>query len=77
MGFPAGFLTLTNFSLAFTRITRGSNREYKAFYRHLFPSYRAALDENLRDLVIDIKTRSVSFAGSRLNLATIPSEASR
>ena len=55
MAFPAGFLTLTNFSLAFTRVTRGANQEYKAFYRHLFPSYRAALDESLRDLITDIR----------------------
>jgi hypothetical protein len=56
MAYPPAFLSLANFELAFARVVRGSNKEYKAFYRHLFPSYNLGLRENLRDLISDVRT---------------------
>ena len=56
MALPARFLRLSNFQLAFQRILRGGNKDYKRFYRHLFSSYNLALDDNLRDLIDDVKT---------------------
>jgi len=35
MNLPRDFLRYENFELAFTRIVRGGNKEYKTFYRHL------------------------------------------
>lgn len=55
MGYPAAFLNRDNFALAFHRVVRGGNKDYKNFYRHLFPSFNLALEENLADLVNDIK----------------------
>jgi retron-type reverse transcriptase len=52
---PKHFLSYENFEFAFTRIVRGSNKEYKSFYRHLFSSYNLSLKENLQDLIDDIK----------------------
>jgi len=49
------FTSLSNFKLAFQRVFRGQNRKYKAFFRHLFPSYQIALQENLEDLLHDIR----------------------
>jgi hypothetical protein len=54
--YPREFLRITNFELAFTRIVRGGNKEYKQFYRHLFPSYGLALQQNLQALVDQLKT---------------------
>jgi hypothetical protein len=56
MSYPAQFLSMTNLELAFTRVVRGANKEYKAYYRHLFPSYNLALRENLADLIDDVRT---------------------
>jgi hypothetical protein len=36
-------------------VVRGANKEYKAFYRHLFPSYHLGLQVNLEDLIDDIR----------------------
>ena len=55
MNLPRDFLRYENFELAFTRIVRGGNKEYKAFYRHLFPSYNLALRENLKDLIEEVR----------------------
>lgn len=55
MGFPRKFTNYRNFEIAFLRIVRGSNNEYKKFYRHLFPSYNLALKANLDDIIKDIK----------------------
>jgi len=55
MDLPRAFLRYENFDLAFTRIVRGGNKEYKQFYRHLFPSYYLALRANLLDLIEDLK----------------------
>lgn len=55
MGYPRAFLSVDNFKLAFTRVVRGANKEYKAYYRHLFPSYDLGLEENLKDLIGDIR----------------------
>jgi Reverse transcriptase (RNA-dependent DNA polymerase) len=54
---PNKFLSLRNFELAFERLVRGQNRDYKTLYRHLYPSYQLALRENLEDLIDDIRTR--------------------
>jgi len=55
MSYPRGFTSLANFELAFSRVVRGQNREYKSFFRHLYSSYNLALDENLTDLLDDLK----------------------
>lgn len=56
MAFPHNFISMANFELAFTRVVRGQNKEYKNLFRHLFPSYQLGLRENLQDLISDIKT---------------------
>ena len=58
MALPRPFLSYGNFELAFTRLVRSGNKEYKQFYRYLFPSYNLALRENLTDLIEDIKRGS-------------------
>src|SRR4051812_48050470 len=55
MDLPRDFLSSENFELAFTRVVRGGNKEYKAFYRHLFPSFNLALQENLKDLIEELR----------------------
>lgn len=55
MGYPRKFTKYRNFEIAFLQIARGGNKEYKKFYRHLFPSYNLALKENLDDLIQDIR----------------------
>ena len=55
MPLPRRFLSPHNFDLAFARLVRSGNKEYKQFYRHLFPSYNLALAENLKDLIEDIR----------------------
>ena len=56
MTYPRQFLSRSNFILAFERIVRGGNKEYKQFYRHLYPPYNLSLQENLDDLIHDIKS---------------------
>lgn len=56
MAFPHTFISMANFELAFTRVVRGQNKEYKNLFRHLFSSYQLSLQENLQDLISDIKT---------------------
>lgn len=55
MAFPHRFTSISNFELAFARIVRGQNKEYKTFFRHLYPSYELSLRDNLEDLIDDIK----------------------
>jgi hypothetical protein len=60
MSYPRAFLRLDNFQLAFTRIVRAGNKEYKQFYRHLFPSYGLSVEQNLNDLISRLKNGSYS-----------------
>ena len=55
MAYPTRFTSLRNFELAFQRIVRGQNKEYKNFFRHLLPTYQLGLRDNLLDLIDDIK----------------------
>src|ERR1035438_3018065 len=55
MAFPHSFISMANFELAFTRVVRGQNKEYKNLFRHLYPSYQLGLHDNLQDLIDDIK----------------------
>jgi hypothetical protein len=55
MAFPHNFISMANFELAFVRVIRGQNKEYKNLFRHLYPSYQLSLRENLQDLINDIK----------------------
>ena len=55
MALPTKFTNLANFELAFERLVRGQNRDYKAFTRHLYSSYQLSRRENLEDLINDIK----------------------
>ena len=56
MSLPSKFTGIANFELAFGRLVRGQNRDYKAYTRHLYSSYQLSLRENLDDLIADIKT---------------------
>lgn len=66
MALPAGFLSTENFRLAFYRVVRSSHKDYKSFYRHLFPSYGLALDENAKRL-----SRAIKGGAYRPNDATL------
>ncbi len=55
MALPHSFTNLENFRLAFERIRRGRNKEYKRLLRHLLPSYQLTGDEDLKDAVAQIK----------------------
>jgi hypothetical protein len=55
MSLPRRFLSYQNFELAFTRLVRSGNKEYKQFYRHFFSSYNLALEHNLHDLIKEIR----------------------
>ena len=50
MAFPRQFLSESNFTLAFTRLVRSGNKEYKHYYRHLLQAYGLALEKNIADL---------------------------
>lgn len=56
MYLPAKFINIANFRLAYLRIIRGGNKEYKNFYRHLFPSFSVGLEENLINIISELKT---------------------
>src|SRR5258706_1933666 len=49
--YPKEFLSLSNFELAWERVLRGSNAQYKRFFSHLFPSYQIASQASLTDLM--------------------------
>lgn len=53
--YPKDFASLDNFRLAWHRLVRGSNKEYKRFFSHLYPSYRFSLDTNLNDLLSEVR----------------------
>lgn len=55
MAYTRHFLSVDNFTLAFQRVVRGQNREYKTFFRHLYPSFQLGLTENARDLIESIR----------------------
>jgi hypothetical protein len=55
MAYPHSFISMANLDLAFTRVVRGQNKEYKKLFRHLYQSYQLGLQENLQDLINDIK----------------------
>jgi retron-type reverse transcriptase len=56
MALPAKLIAIDNLELAFDRVIRAQNRDYKAYFRHLCPSYQLALHENLQDLATDLRT---------------------
>ena len=56
MAFPTGFTAFANFQLAFERVVRGQNRDYKAFSRHLYESYQLAVAENVAAIVDAVRT---------------------
>lgn len=66
MSYPYRFLSPSNFELAFHRLVRSGNREYKQFFRPLFPSYELGLRANVLDLVESIKTGSYEPAEPEL-----------
>lgn len=55
MAFSRQFISRANFELAFQRIVRGQNKEYKGFFRHLYPSYQLGLSANIDDLIDSLK----------------------
>jgi hypothetical protein len=65
MAFPHTFISMANFELAFTRVVRGQNKEYKNLFRHLYPSYQLGLRENLQDLINDIKAGRYSSSSGK------------
>lgn len=58
MAYHSQFLNISNFELAFRRLVRAQNDNYKVYYRHFFDSYQLSLKENLFDLIEDIKQRT-------------------
>src|SRR5712664_1377105 len=60
MALPTEFLSLDNFELAWERIIKGSNAQYKRLFNHLFPSYNIAADANLKDLIQRIRNNHYS-----------------
>src|SRR5688500_4255529 len=55
MAYSTQFVSKANFELAFQRLVRGQNREYKSFFRHLYPSFQLGLSENIQDLTESLK----------------------
>jgi hypothetical protein len=55
MAYSTQFVSEANFELAFQRLVRGQNREYKSFFRHLYPSFQLGLSENIQDLTESLK----------------------
>lgn len=55
INYPREFTEYNNFSIAFERLKRGSNRLYKGFSRHLFASYDLSKKENLEILTEEVK----------------------
>jgi hypothetical protein len=56
MALPTKLISIDNLELAFDRVIRAQNRDYKAYFRHLYPSYQLALHENLQDLAAELRT---------------------
>jgi len=55
VGHWSRFLRAGNFQLAFDRLIRAGNKDYKLFSRHLVQAYGLAKDANLRELVDDVR----------------------
>ena len=53
---PAEFMDVANFDLAWQRILRGNNFQYKRFFTHLYPSYEFAHQTILRDLAARVRS---------------------
>ena len=53
--YPKEFLNHQNFHLAWERIRRASNVQYKQFFSHLYPSYQFAHSAILADLISDLR----------------------
>jgi Reverse transcriptase (RNA-dependent DNA polymerase) len=53
--YPTEFVSLPNFEVAWERIARGSNSQYKRLFSHLYPSYRFALRTILKDLLSEVR----------------------
>jgi hypothetical protein len=56
--YPRSFASRENFALAWERLVRGNNREYKSLFRHLYPSYSFSLNHNLDELLHAVRNRS-------------------
>jgi len=56
MAYSRWFLSPKNFELAFDRIQRGSNVQYKNFFRHLIGAYQVGREAHLKDLIDDIRS---------------------
>lgn len=54
----AALASLPNLKLAWRRVTTGGNHPYKRFFRHLYDAYELALEENLRELQIRVRSRA-------------------
>jgi hypothetical protein len=50
VGLSPSTTSIQNLQLAFDRVIRGSNRDYKQFFRHLYPSYTLAAPALLQSL---------------------------
>jgi hypothetical protein len=55
MALPTTLTSVANLRLAFQRIVRGANRDYKQYIRHLLPGYKLSLDANLGELSSDLR----------------------
>jgi hypothetical protein len=56
--YPRIFASTENFTLAWERLIRGNNVEYKSLFRHLYPSYSFSLKSNLQELLLAVRNRS-------------------
>lgn len=53
--YPVEFSVLTNFEVAWERIVRGSNTEYKTFFSYRYSSYRFGQQTILEDLLSEFR----------------------
>jgi retron-type reverse transcriptase len=53
--YPKEFLSYQNFQLAWERIRRGSNVQYKRFFSHLYPSYQFAHPAVLFEVIAELR----------------------
>jgi hypothetical protein len=67
---PADFMAASNFELAWQRVFRGSNLQYKRFFAHLFPSYEFAHPTIVRDLIM--RVRSGLYEPSKATTVYLP-----
>jgi retron-type reverse transcriptase len=50
LALPRAFIRESNFELAFQRLFRGSNKDFKRYYRHLFAGYSLGIGDVASDL---------------------------